>query len=202
MGTYVIGEMEVVNEVSLAPSAALYDGAVSADGDLTFKVNAFYYDIGGLHGKYPGSVGNFASDNATNYVYLDDAGNLGSSTTGYPEQAHIRLARVVAMGGIIVRVILERAFFTAGTTLSSQTAKSGVVVPGDFTGNPKTRTVVFDHPYPNTDYAVTLSVNTDGSKSFAAAVENKTATGFVINLHSNNVANLIEIGWHTMRNGS
>lgn len=202
MGTYVIGEMEVVNEVSLAPSAVLYDGSVVADGDLTFKVNAFYFDIGGTHGRYPGSVGNFASDNATNYVYLDQDGHLGSSTTGYPGQAHIRLARVIAMGGIIVRVVLERAFFTAGATLSSQSAKAGVAVPGDFSGEPKKRTVVFDHPYPSTDYAVTLSVSTDGSKSFAATVENKTVNGFEINLQSNNVANLIEVGWQTMRNGS
>lgn len=111
---FVIGEVEVTNEVTLAPSAVLYDGAVVADGDLTIKVNNFYYDLAGTHGKYVGSVNNAVTDNATNYVYLDSMATLTVTTAGYPPTAaHIRLARVIASGGFIVRVILERALMTA-----------------------------------------------------------------------------------------
>jgi hypothetical protein len=113
---FVIGEVEVTNEVSLAPSAVLYDGAVTADGDLTVKVNAFYYDIGGTHGKYAGTTGQSVTDDATNYVYLSSGFALVINSTGYPVGDHIRLARVVAQSGFIVRVILERSFFTAGSS--------------------------------------------------------------------------------------
>lgn len=114
---FVIGEVEVVNEVALAPSAVLYDGATVADGDLSVKVNNFFYDLGGTKGYYLGSVGNAVADNNTNYVYLNSSAALVINTTGYPVGTHIRLARVIAAGGIIVRIVLERAFFTsAGST--------------------------------------------------------------------------------------
>jgi hypothetical protein len=115
---YLIGEVDVTNEVSLAPSAVLYDGAVTADGDLTIKVNAFFYDIGGVHGKYLGAINQAVPDNTTSYVYLDDVGALAIDPTSYPVTDHIRLGRVVTSGGIIVRVMLERAFFTAGNAMS------------------------------------------------------------------------------------
>jgi hypothetical protein len=113
--SFAIGEVDVVNEVSLAPSAALYDGAVVSDGDLTVKINNFHYDLGGTHGKYLGSCNNAVTDDATNYVYLNSSAVLTINTTGYPLAAiHIRLARVIAHNGIICRIILERAFFTSG----------------------------------------------------------------------------------------
>lgn len=114
---FVLGEVEVTNEVSLAPSAVIYDGAVVADGDLTVQVNNFYYDLGGTHGKYAGSMGNAVADDSTNYVYLDSGASLVINATGYPPSGmHIRLARVVASGGFIVRVILERAFLTSAVS--------------------------------------------------------------------------------------
>lgn len=202
MGGFVIGEVDVVNEVSLAPSAVLYDGAVTADGDLTFKVNAFYYDIGGSHGKYVGSCGNAATDNATTYVYLLPGGTLGTSTVSYPGTAHIRLARVVAQSGIIVRIILERAFFTSGGSAVSLNAKSGFAIPGAFSGNPKKANITFASAFPDTNYAVTLAPATDGSRTFSPCVESKLATGFTIDLQANNLAGLVEVGWHAMPIGS
>lgn len=80
--------------------------------------------------------------------------------------------------------------------------KAGSVTPGYFTGSPKSAVVVFSTPFPDTNYAITLSVHTDGTKTFAASVVNKTATGFTINLNTNNVANLIEVGWHCLPFGS
>jgi hypothetical protein len=80
--------------------------------------------------------------------------------------------------------------------------KSGSITPGYFTGHPLTAVVQFSTPFPDTNYAVTLAVTTDGSKTFAPSVSNKTAAGFSINLNTNNVANLIEVGWHCLPNGS
>jgi hypothetical protein len=200
---FVIGEVEVTNEVSLAPSAVLAEGAVVGDGDLTVKVNSFYYDFGGVHGKYAGSVANAVANNATNYIYLSESYSLGVSQVSYPATAHIRLARVIAAGGIIVRVILERAFFTAGLASSiSSSAKAGIVVPGSFSGTPKRATVAFTSPYASTSYSIVLTVLTDGTKTFVTAVESKTVNGFVVNLGANNLANLVEVGWHTMAIGS
>lgn len=199
--SFVIGEVDVVNEVRLAPSAALYDGAVTADGDLTIKVNAFYFDFAGTHGRYPGSCGNAITDNATSYVYLLSGGTLGISTAGYTPAPHIRLARVIAQSGIIVRIILERAFFSGGVGSVAASAKAGTLIPGDFSGNPKVATVTFAAAFPDTNYAVVISVNTDGSKSFSPMVVNKTTSGFDVNLNTNNVANLIEVGWHAMTSG-
>lgn len=202
MGGFVIGEMEVVNEVSLAPSAALYDGAVTADGDLTIKVNWFYYDFAGAHGKYAGSCANAVTNNATNYVYLLSGGTLGISTVSYPAGSHIRLARVVTSGGFIVRIILERAFFTSSGSTVSSNAKSGFLIPGSFSGTPKKATVTFTSAFSDTNYAITLGVETDGSRTFSPCIESKLTTGFIVDLQANNLAGLVEVGWHAMPIGS
>ena len=81
-------------------------------------------------------------------------------------------------------------------------AKAGVVTPGSFSGNPKKATVAFGTAYASTGYAITLAVVTDGTKQFIPSIESKTVNGFVVNLGSNNVANLVEIGWQTLINGS
>lgn len=73
--------------------------------------------------------------------------------------------------------------------------KHGKLIPGDFSGNPKKATVTFAEAYPSDGYAITLSVITDGTKSFVAQVESKTAGGFVVNLHANNIANFVELDW-------
>lgn len=80
--------------------------------------------------------------------------------------------------------------------------KAGVAVPGDFSGNPKKATITFTTAYLSTAYAITLAVVTDGTKQFSPSIESKTTSGFVLNLGANNIANLVEIGWHTMTNGS
>lgn len=85
---------------------------------------------------------------------------------------------------------------------SSSAGKAGVLIPGDFSGSPKKATVTLGTAYPDSNYSVTLSVATDGTKTFAPQIEDKTNVGFVVNLNSNNLANLVEIGWHTLENGS
>lgn len=92
--------------------------------------------------------------------------------------------------------------FVVKVVTTQEGFKAGVVIPGAFSGNPKKATVVFGTAYGSTNYAITLAVLTDGTKQFAPSVESKTVSGFVLNLGSSNVANLVEIGWHTMINGS
>jgi hypothetical protein len=131
---FQIVEATVVNEVTLAPSAVLYEGAVLADGDLSIKVNAFYYVVAGLHGRYVGVVGQAVTDDATNYVYMDATGMLVVNASGYPATAtHVRLARVIAAGGIIVRIVLERAFFGA-TDPSGVPASRQIIAGSGLTG--------------------------------------------------------------------
>ena len=84
----------------------------------------------------------------------------------------------------------------------TQTAKAGLLPAAAFAGNPKKATVTFGTAYPNTNYAITLSPVTDGTKTFTLDAESKTAAGFVVNLNSNNLANFLEVGWHTMALGS
>jgi hypothetical protein len=199
---FVIGEVEVTNDVRLAPNSVLYDGAVLPDGDLTIKVNGFNYEIAGNYGKYLGSVCNEVANNATSYVFVDDGGNLWVSTQGFPNSTHIRLARVVTQGGFIVRVLMERAILTAVGSLVSNGAKSGIVGPGVFGGRPLQTRVIFGTPYPDSNYTVALSPVTDGTKSFMPVVVDKTAEGFYINLQTGNAANLVEVGWHTLPIGS
>jgi hypothetical protein len=79
--------------------------------------------------------------------------------------------------------------------------KHGILIPFNFTGNPKKATVTFVTPFGTTDYAITISALTDGSKSYGAAPENKTVNGFDINLHSNNLAGLVEVGWQASISG-
>jgi len=80
-------------------------------------------------------------------------------------------------------------------------SKSDSLIPFAFTGNPKKATVVFASPFEDASYQVVFSVNTDGSKTYSPAAESKTASGFVINLHSNNLAGLNELGWFAIRPG-
>jgi hypothetical protein len=107
--------MPVDVQGTLDLSGILADGRITEDGDLTVQINPFYYDLNGTKGYYIGSVGNSIADGYVNYVYLDLSGVLAINITGYPySDMHIRLGRVVASVGFIVRVISERAILSAG----------------------------------------------------------------------------------------
>ena len=75
--------------------------------------------------------------------------------------------------------------------------KSGLLVPGDFSGNPKVASVAFATAYPDTSYIVSLGVETSNNKTYAPAVQNKTAAGFDLSLGSNSLTNFIGASWHT-----
>ena len=108
-----VSEVEVINEVQLVAHTAWRDGAVESDGDLSVKVQSFFYDLAGIYGKFPGALAQPVVDDDTNFVFFDNTETLVINTTGYATAQHIRLARVITQSGIIVRIILERAFLTA-----------------------------------------------------------------------------------------
>lgn len=78
--------------------------------------------------------------------------------------------------------------------------KNGIEVSGSFAGSPKTAAIVFGSAYPDDTYSISISAVTDGSKSYAPSIENKTAAGFTVNLQSNNLTGLVEVDWQTQRN--
>lgn len=79
--------------------------------------------------------------------------------------------------------------------------KSGIVIPGAFSGTPeKKAAVTFTAPFPSTAYSITLSVSSV-SRSYLPIVESKTAGGFVINLNSNVLSGLAEVGWQAEETG-
>lgn len=84
-------------------------------------------------------------------------------------------------------------------TLGALKIKSGEVLGVGFTGaGTKKATVVFTTAYPDDDYSVTMDAQAINDKTFSPFPENKTASGFTINLGTNNVANLVDVTWQTI----
>jgi len=77
-------------------------------------------------------------------------------------------------------------------------SKSGRLIPSAFSGNPKKATVSFVVPYPTgAQYGVRLSVSTSGNHAFVATYEDNDEDGFVVNLGTNVLSNLVEVSWET-----
>jgi hypothetical protein len=97
-------------------------GLVRPDGDLSFALLAFHYEVDGVRQTYDGSVNNSITDNSWNYIYLDYDGSLNVNTTGFPTTTHIRLAKLRAQNGAIVTQDDERVFLAAGIDKDVHTA--------------------------------------------------------------------------------
>ena len=68
-----------------------------------------------------------------------------------------------------------------GTNVISNSAKSGSVSSGSFTGTPLTYNVVFSSAFPNSNYSPVVT----GGDARSWTVESITANGFTINSNSN-----------------
>lgn len=83
---------------------------------------------------------------------------------------------------------------TIGTAVeegvSSAQPKSGTIMPGSFSGTPKTAAVVFDTPFLDTAYAICIS----GVDARMFTYSAKTAEGFTINANANG-ALTGEVSW-------
>ena len=74
--------------------------------------------------------------------------------------------------------------------------KSGTVAAVSFTGAPRTATVTFSTPFPNTNYSITVL----GVNSRSWSFKSKTANGFVINTNAN-TALTGEVTWQCISHG-
>lgn len=151
---------------------------------MTLHKNATYEDV---HVAYALSYANAAARTAASLVLAD----IG------------KIARQADDGSFwIVLSVSPTTWGQMGTGVAASDVKAGTLIPGVFSGSPKKATVTFGTAFPSTAYAVALGTDTDGTKSFATTIESKTASGFTVNLNTNNVANLIEIGWSAIANRS
>jgi hypothetical protein len=93
--------------------AYLANGRVKQTGLLEIMVNPLGYEVDGKRNAYAGILGQAVTDDATNYVYLDHTGALQVNTTGWPDNTHVRLARVVTQNGSITTIMDDRVILTA-----------------------------------------------------------------------------------------
>jgi len=100
-------------------------GRVKMHQDLSIMINPFSYEVDGKRNHYAGVLGQSVTDDATNYVYLNTAGTLQVNTTGFPDESHIRLARVITLDGLIRDIIDERVLLTGSLDLEITYATSG-----------------------------------------------------------------------------
>jgi hypothetical protein len=89
---------------------------------------------------------------------------------------------------------LYQIFAQTGNTL---TQKSGNVSGSTFAGNPKKATVTFATAFANTNYAITISSDTNRAWTW----ESKTAGSFVINANSNTTFNAGNVNWTAIQYG-
>ena len=75
---------------------------------LNISIESFAYVVNGGTGSYAGTASTAMTDDSINYVYLNSAGSLQTSTSGYPDNI-VKIARVVAVSGSIVNVFHDRA---------------------------------------------------------------------------------------------
>lgn len=94
------------------------------------------------------------------------------------------------------------AWDTFSAVPATSAVKSGVLIPGAFSGNPKSASVSFGVAFASTAYAIALSVITDGSRTFSPSARSKAVGGFTVDLNVNNLAGLVEVGWHAIVTGS
>lgn len=74
--------------------------------------------------------------------------------------------------------------------------KSGIALASSFSGNTKkTAAILFSTPFPSANYSIVVTAHTQNNTTFSIDYEARTATGFVINAHVNNINNLIDVTW-------
>ena len=129
------------------------------------------------------------------YEYADSTARLAA--TGFDAADVGKLARQLDDNSAWLLTAPTPTWQAFGSGGGVTGVKSGILIPGAFSGNPKQATVTFGTPYPDTNYVVLVSYEAINDKSFALRVENKTASGFTVDLEVNNLANLVEVSWHT-----
>lgn len=63
----------------------------------------------------------------------------------------------------------------------ARSVKAGIILPGSFSGSPKTYTVVFVNPFTDINYSIALS----GVDARSLTFQSKSVNGFVVNTNAN-----------------
>lgn len=114
----------------------------------------------------------------------------GSNVFEFGVNSFLSLTGGTITGNTRVTGSLSAGTFISGTTdlysiFQAQTGvlkqKNGSVTGTTFAGNPKKATVTFGTPFPDNNYAVTVT----GEVSRSWSVESKTSAGFTINANAN-----------------
>ncbi|MDP6546119.1 MAG: hypothetical protein QGH60_19235 [Phycisphaerae bacterium] len=113
---------------------------VVKDGDAAFGVWSGEFTDGSTARSYAGSSGNSLTADSTNYIYLTPSGVLTVNTTGFPADAHVPLATIVAdaSGEFDFSDITDyrgRAMFSVVGNVSARKLVSQALDVGDFTDN-------------------------------------------------------------------
>ena len=120
-----------------------------------------------------------------------------------------------AVGSYWVNTTLDIAYLCVDATLAnavwvnigaaglvvSLAHKAGHVLAAGFAGNPKVATVTFSAAFADVNYAVVLTAVTQNNKQFAMNVQSQVAGSFVINMGTNNIADLLQVNWVAMKDG-
>jgi hypothetical protein len=129
------------------------------------------------------------------YLFADAAAR--EAATGFTPEDVNKLARQVSDNSLWLLTAISPTTWSqfGGEFDLSGTIKAGTIAPGAFSGSPKKAAVTFSAPFSSTSYSAVADSVTDGTKTFAISIESKTVAGFVVNLNTNNAANLVEVTW-------
>lgn len=142
-------------------------------------------------------------DFTVNGRHTYDRATGGILAVPYVADEAARLALTPAYGEIVWQEDINVLYRWNGTTwLPSAAAsltfeKSGSLIAGAFTGDPRTAAVSFVTPFADSSYSIAVQVVTSGDHAFLPSVRNRTPLGFEINLNTASNFGLSEVLWST-----
>lgn len=78
--------------------------------------------------------------------------------------------------------------------------KAGTLIPASFSGEPKVAAVVFASAFPG-GYSLTVDIVTSDNVAFSHTIQNKSSSGFAVNVVSNTLTGLVEVNWSAVQDG-
>lgn len=131
-----------------------------------------------------------------NWVYADAAERSGA--TGFISTDIGKFARQLDDNSIWMLTAVTPTWVVVINVVPQM--KTGTVVPGSFSGIPARATVTFSSAFSGTNYVILLGAVTPTGVNIELnpQPENKTASGFVINLGTGRLDNLVEVGWQAI----
>ena len=111
------------DEISITEVSAIGEDLEGSDvGGLNFNLTGGTVNIGG-NIYTPPNTPLALVNNTTNYVYVDNAGNITSNTTGYPVDS-VPLYTIVTSGGDITNITDDRSYINSN--LAGPTGAQGI----------------------------------------------------------------------------